>query len=71
MAKIRKELNSIETTGIRKAMKEVPAKVRKGLRLSLTRGGLAILSMQQFPRDFFFLRNSGIVKIFPENSRLF
>jgi transposase len=26
MAKIRKELKSIETTGIRKAMKEVPAK---------------------------------------------
>jgi hypothetical protein len=27
--KIRKELNSIETTGICKAMKEVPAKTRK------------------------------------------
>jgi hypothetical protein len=29
MAKIRKELKSIETTGIRKAMKKVPAKTRK------------------------------------------
>jgi hypothetical protein len=31
MAKIRKELKSIEFTGIRKAMKEVPAKPRKAI----------------------------------------
>jgi hypothetical protein len=31
MEKIRKELKSIETTGIRKAMKEAPAKAQKVL----------------------------------------
>jgi hypothetical protein len=36
MAKIREELKSIETTGIRKAMKEVPAKTRKAHRLGIT-----------------------------------
>jgi transposase len=46
MAIIRKELNSIETTGIRKAMKEVPAKTRKAHRLGLI---------------FFFSRNLCIV----------
>jgi hypothetical protein len=29
MAKIRKELKSIETTGIRKAMKQIPAKAHR------------------------------------------
>jgi hypothetical protein len=36
MAKIRKELKSIEITGIRKVMKEVPAKARKAHRLAVT-----------------------------------
>jgi transposase len=36
IGKIRKELKSIETTGIRKAMKEVPAKARKVYRLGVT-----------------------------------
>jgi hypothetical protein len=36
MAKVRKELKFIETTGIRKAMKEVPAKARKAHRLCVT-----------------------------------
>jgi hypothetical protein len=36
MAKIRKELKPIETTGIRKAMKEVPVKARKANKLSIT-----------------------------------
>jgi hypothetical protein len=36
MAKIRKEPKSIETTGIRKAMKEVQAKARKAHRLGVT-----------------------------------
>jgi hypothetical protein len=35
MAKIRKELK-IETTGMRKAVKEVPAKVGKARRLGVT-----------------------------------
>jgi transposase len=36
MTKVRKELKSIETTGIRKAMKEVPAKAQKAHRLGVT-----------------------------------
>jgi hypothetical protein len=36
MTKIRKELKSIETTGICKAMKEVPAKTKKVYRLGGT-----------------------------------
>jgi hypothetical protein len=36
MAKIRKELKFIETAGIRKAMKEVPAKARKAHILGVT-----------------------------------
>jgi hypothetical protein len=36
MAKIRKELKSIETTGIRKVLKEVPAEARKAHRLEVT-----------------------------------
>jgi hypothetical protein len=36
MAKIRKKLKSIETTGIRKAIKEVPAKARKTHRVDVT-----------------------------------
>jgi hypothetical protein len=36
MAKIRKELKFIETTGVRKAMKKVPEKARKAHRLVVT-----------------------------------
>jgi hypothetical protein len=36
MAKIRKESKSIETTGIHKAIKEVPAKARKAHRVGVT-----------------------------------
>jgi hypothetical protein len=36
MAKIIKELKSIETMGIRKAMKEVPAKAQEAHRLGAT-----------------------------------
>jgi hypothetical protein len=36
MAKIKKDLNSIETTGIRKGIKEIPAKARKAHGLSVT-----------------------------------
>jgi hypothetical protein len=35
MAKIKKELKFIETTGIRKVMKEVPAKARKAYKLGV------------------------------------
>jgi hypothetical protein len=36
MAKVREELKSIETMGIRKAMEKVPAKARKAHRLGET-----------------------------------
>jgi hypothetical protein len=36
MAKIRKELKSIETTGIRKAMRETPAKAQKAHKFGAT-----------------------------------